>query len=988
MGLRTGNSFNLYDENTGRLVGFLDLNGEEQLLEDAVSGVSLDQFNALTDVVNTQGSAISALQGEVGAWPAGPTIAATLTALALAVGPWSSPSDITTTIGTIEDTLVTLQDDIAGISLSSADAIVGAFNDGTTDNLAIVTAALGPAGSFATANKTRAEFATGGNYKIAGLVDLHPSISLEMDARGGKLVVPGNNLSGTTANFVGITDTSVGHVYGGGAYGAGAAGAFFRGVRLSPGSGSNLAWQLSMGGFNVDFRGTSQANGTHALRWPNPDNTENLIDGDPLYTGNKDYTAPKLHDMDWVGGPGSGIVIEAGNGRFHADSVRAMSFAGHGYDLGGNDVVMNGHSAAGSCGSGATGGFGIKAGLASGFLATTMNVWGCPANRSWKTGAVWILRRSFAVGFCVLNDFVRFDGASNWDQGGVFCANSYATHDENFADECVAINVLADGDLRAQCNNTIANYRALAFVGNAYYKSTKVLFPTWQNIGGSLDGKGGTSYPVIYDVNSNAAINCIDTINSDPECKPWGAFAQAFTVTGATTTQITSTAHGLRNQNRVCFKPGTLPAPLLAGVTYWVNVVDVDHFHVRNTPNGANISITSNGSGTFASLSTLPYGTRGSSTANFILMDAGKAEVRIGAAGNGNPGRVNLMTVGGDEGLWSDRTGAVTFTYNTNGSDYTFNATAHGLPENAPVRLLSSGTLPGGFLTSVQYSARNVTTNSFQLAASPGGNLITATTSAGSGSHTFNSWYFTYGFEAGDKTRHSKVPQRHGLWGAFEFDCAPSAMPGSWQRVAGMANGDTLTINPYEPYAFAAGGTVAGITVNLPTGMATSYRLSIYLNINAGITWGGGFALNGGSPALPTTVTGWGELELDYLADSGEWNVASWNTLRGWVALTDGATIATPSFTVPTGQFSVTFGGNRTLQNPTGSKDGQRYTWLITQDATGSRLITFGSKFKFPGGTPTLSTAANAVDKIDGVYNAAANGGAGVLYCEIFKGYA
>ena len=41
-------------------------------------------------------------------------------------------------------------------------------------------------------------------------------------------------------------------------------------------------------------------------------------------------------------------------------------------------------------------------------------------------------------------------------------------------------------------------------------------------------------------------------------------------------------------------------------------------------------------------------------------------------------------------------------------------------------------------------------------------------------------------------------------------------------------------------------------------------------------------------------------------------------------------------------------------------------TLTIIQDGTGSRTGSFNSAFKFVGGTaPTLSTAANAVDRLD-----------------------
>lgn len=83
---------------------------------------------------------------------------------------------------------------------------------------------------------------------------------------------------------------------------------------------------------------------------------------------------------------------------------------------------------------------------------------------------------------------------------------------------------------------------------------------------------------------------------------------------------------------------------------------------------------------------------------------------------------------------------------------------------------------------------------------------------------------------------------------------------------------------------------------------------------------------------------------------------------RGTIsALTDGATI-TPDFSAAN-NYSVTLGGNRTLANPTNLTAGQSGVIVITQDATGSRTLAYGSNWKFPSGTaPTLTTTASAVD--------------------------
>jgi hypothetical protein len=80
--------------------------------------------------------------------------------------------------------------------------------------------------------------------------------------------------------------------------------------------------------------------------------------------------------------------------------------------------------------------------------------------------------------------------------------------------------------------------------------------------------------------------------------------------------------------------------------------------------------------------------------------------------------------------------------------------------------------------------------------------------------------------------------------------------------------------------------------------------------------------------------------------------------------LTDGATI-TPDFAADC-NFTVTLGGARTIANPTNITAGQSGSIFLVQDGTGGRTVAWGSFWDFPGGTaPTLSTAANAVDRID-----------------------
>ena len=61
--------------------------------------------------------------------------------------------------------------------------------------------------------------------------------------------------------------------------------------------------------------------------------------------------------------------------------------------------------------------------------------------------------------------------------------------------------------------------------------------------------------------------------------------------------------------------------------------------------------------------------------------------------------------------------------------------------------------------------------------------------------------------------------------------------------------------------------------------------------------------------------------------------------------------------------FYLAMSGNWTLSNPSAGLDGQPIRLIIKQDGTGSRVITWGAKYKFPGGVaPILSTAPNARD--------------------------
>jgi hypothetical protein len=131
-----------------------------------------------------------------------------------------------------------------------------------------------------------------------------------------------------------------------------------------------------------------------------------------------------------------------------------------------------------------------------------------------------------------------------------------------------------------------------------------------------------------------------------------------------------------------------------------------------------------------------------------------------------------------------------------------------------------------------------------------------------------------------------------------------------------------------------------------------------------------------GSPPAARTALGLviGTDVQAYNANTAFTNVAQTfsGAQRGQITtLTDGATI-TPDFAANC-NFTVTIAGNRSIANPTNVIAGQSGSIFIVQDATGSRTLSWGSNFDWAnGGTaPTLSTAANAVDRVDYIVRSA-----------------
>jgi hypothetical protein len=123
---------------------------------------------------------------------------------------------------------------------------------------------------------------------------------------------------------------------------------------------------------------------------------------------------------------------------------------------------------------------------------------------------------------------------------------------------------------------------------------------------------------------------------------------------------------------------------------------------------------------------------------------------------------------------------------------------------------------------------------------------------------------------------------------------------------------------------------------------------------------------------------------------SGNGTVLKLKTANTWnkaqsvaqVTLTAGATVSVDASL--SNNFIVTANtASWALSNPTNLVAGQTLNIIIKQDATGSRVISYSSLYKFPGSArPALSTAPNAIDILSCYYDGT------ILICNLMKGIA
>ena len=212
------------------------------------------------------------------------------------------------------------------------------------------------------------------------------------------------------------------------------------------------------------------------------------------------------------------------------------------------------------------------------------------------------------------------------------------------------------------------------------------------------------------------------------------------------------------------------------------------------------------------------------------------------------------------------------------------------------------------------------------------------------------------------------------LTGALTLSGAPSSNLHAATKayvdseVSGLVDSAPATLDTLNELA-AALGDDANFSTTVTNSIATKLPL-------AGGTMTGAIAMGTskitgvGDPTAAQDVATKAYVDTNFQgadADTAKTDVAQTysKAQRGAITtLTDGATV-TPDFAA-SNNYTLTLGGNRTIANPTNLTAGQSGSIFLVQDGTGSRTVSWGSYWDWAAGTaPTLTTTANAVDRID-----------------------
>jgi hypothetical protein len=175
--------------------------------------------------------------------------------------------------------------------------------------------------------------------------------------------------------------------------------------------------------------------------------------------------------------------------------------------------------------------------------------------------------------------------------------------------------------------------------------------------------------------------------------------------------------------------------------------------------------------------------------------------------------------------------------------------------------------------------------------------------------------------------------------------------------------------------------TAAGV------GRWINYLANVESGSNGGSDWGLGWYNDAGvyQGTYLTVIRSTGNINASGTLTANKLNTATQNTwtkaqIEAQVTLTPGTTVNVDASLSST--FTLTAAQSFTLANPINGVAGQNITIVLKQDTTGSRVITWGSAYKFPSGAnKILSTAASSIDVVTAYFD-----GSNYL-CNLTKAY-